>query len=332
MNSYSTLSKPQFIDRLKKRKLENLEIVATVERFLKKKRGYVFRQPRRGEPVILLVSGGMDSIVAWAYLIEKYQYRVFPLYLNRGRERRRREGFALQYFSKLFQKRYGAFYSAPKEFTFLMPIPELEKEMQDAKTYLHPKVILDSLDDDHRLAEHASQYGMSIIVPLYGIPFARYLSEHLRIKVNTIFSAVTPEDGLGVPSQTLTSLRVAMLAMCTSTGDYHWNFSSVFFEKETGNWISKPEVIRLGFKLSLPLELAWSCYQTGLLHCGNCLSCISRREQFRRSGIKDRTTYVKDLQGDRFNEAWSSFKYRIKYLLPYSWYTKILKLKHGKTT
>ena len=44
-------------------------------------------------------------------------------------------------------------------------------------------------------------------------------------------------------------------------------------------------------ELNAPLELTWSCYQEGPLHCGACGTCIERREALLLAGIDDPTEY-----------------------------------------
>ena len=41
----------------------------------------------------------------------------------------------------------------------------------------------------------------------------------------------------------------------------------------------------------MPVELTWSCYQEGPLHCGACGTCIERREALLLAGLDDPTEY-----------------------------------------
>ncbi len=57
--------------------------------------------------------------------------------------------------------------------------------------------------------------------------------------------------------------------------------------------IHKGDVIQLGVKLGVPLELTLSCMnpQRGL-HCGTCSKCRERRDAFIEAGVNDPTDYA----------------------------------------
>ncbi len=60
-----------------------------------------------------------------------------------------------------------------------------------------------------------------------------------------------------------------------------------FFEK------SKADIVGIGRSLNAPMDLSYSCYNGGEVHCGECATCIERREAFLEAGIPDLTEYVK---------------------------------------
>ncbi len=55
--------------------------------------------------------------------------------------------------------------------------------------------------------------------------------------------------------------------------------------------MKKLEVVRLALELGVPLELTWSCWREGTVHCGVCEGCAKRKEVFRTLGVKDETEY-----------------------------------------
>ncbi|MFQ5843444.1 MAG: 7-cyano-7-deazaguanine synthase QueC [Planctomycetota bacterium] len=58
--------------------------------------------------------------------------------------------------------------------------------------------------------------------------------------------------------------------------------------------LSKGEIVGLGVRLGVPLELTHSCYDPGPGggHCGACDACLLRRKGFAEAGVSDPTPYV----------------------------------------
>lgn len=55
--------------------------------------------------------------------------------------------------------------------------------------------------------------------------------------------------------------------------------------------MSKAQIADLATDLELPIELTWSCYEGGDIHCGRCGTCVERQEAFAEAHLKDPTTY-----------------------------------------
>jgi 7-cyano-7-deazaguanine synthase len=55
---------------------------------------------------------------------------------------------------------------------------------------------------------------------------------------------------------------------------------------------TKADIVRRGQELNVPMELTWSCYQGNDIHCGQCGTCVERREAFVLAGINDLTQYL----------------------------------------
>ncbi|NBT58511.1 7-cyano-7-deazaguanine synthase QueC [bacterium] len=49
--------------------------------------------------------------------------------------------------------------------------------------------------------------------------------------------------------------------------------------------LDKTEIVRHALELQLPLELFWSCYQTGALMCGVCESCMRLKRAFKKNEV-----------------------------------------------
>lgn len=289
------ITKNKFLQNIKGRKFENYNIVKLIENYLLEKRGYIFQMPKPGSPVILLLSGGLDSTIIWAILLKKYKYLVYPIFFHRGEKRYKKEWESVQYFYKLFQKQYGPNCKEPLNLTTTLPPAELEIENTDPNAF-HPMTLLETLDMKNYISPLISMGVLPYVYPFLATAYSRFLFFRHNIKIYHIFSAVLVGDGTEIPSQTFTALRSTMLDMCIATADYSWQFTSFALEKELGHYLEKWQLIKLGAQLKLPLEKTWSCYNHGTYQCGSrCLTCYSRKMEFKKAGIHDKTIYENDL-------------------------------------
>jgi len=55
---------------------------------------------------------------------------------------------------------------------------------------------------------------------------------------------------------------------------------------------TKAEIARRGHELGVDFSKTWSCYKGGDLHCGTCGTCVERREAFILSKLPDPTGYL----------------------------------------
>lgn len=55
---------------------------------------------------------------------------------------------------------------------------------------------------------------------------------------------------------------------------------------------TKGDIVRMGDNLGAPMDLSWSCYKGGAVHCGTCGTCVERREAFTDAGVADPTEYA----------------------------------------
>jgi 7-cyano-7-deazaguanine synthase len=56
--------------------------------------------------------------------------------------------------------------------------------------------------------------------------------------------------------------------------------------------MSKADIVRRGTGLGVDFARTWSCYAGGEIHCGECGTCVERREAFLLAGVPDPTRYA----------------------------------------
>jgi 7-cyano-7-deazaguanine synthase len=56
--------------------------------------------------------------------------------------------------------------------------------------------------------------------------------------------------------------------------------------------MTKGDIVRRGRALDVDYAETWSCYVGGETHCGECGTCVERREAFIVAGVSDPTTYL----------------------------------------
>jgi 7-cyano-7-deazaguanine synthase len=55
--------------------------------------------------------------------------------------------------------------------------------------------------------------------------------------------------------------------------------------------LTKAQIATEGARLGVDFARTWSCYKGGALHCGQCGTCVERREAFLHAGLADPTVY-----------------------------------------
>ncbi len=56
--------------------------------------------------------------------------------------------------------------------------------------------------------------------------------------------------------------------------------------------VRKEDIAARGHELGVDFSQTWSCYKGGNIHCGKCGTCVERREAFQIAGLEDPTEYL----------------------------------------
>jgi 7-cyano-7-deazaguanine synthase in queuosine biosynthesis len=265
------VSQAFFLKKIKEHKLENMTTINTIEHWLNKKRGFVFKMPPANTSVIISFSGGLDSTVLAALLLQKYKLILYPFYVA-DQPRSKIEIKRAKKIIKYFQKKY------PSRIMPLICYEGYTGEWAYRNT---------ELDFTNRFLVNA----VIDIRQQLSLLHSQYVFQNYGVNATTMFCGIQYHDGNFNPAQTLTGLRATLFNMCIKTNRYDWQFASLFLEKELGFLLEKTDLIKIGAALNLPLELTWSCFRSGRFHCGKCGNCYVRRESFYKAKIKDKTIY-----------------------------------------
>jgi 7-cyano-7-deazaguanine synthase len=210
----------------------------------------------------VLISAGLDSAVLAA--AEARSSRVHPIYVTAGLAWEDDERRALD-----------RLLSTPLYAT-LAPVVRLEFTVRDLYPPTHWALVgeppaFDTPDEDvyltgrnvallSKVGVYCAQHriGRIAIGPLAGNPFPDATTE--------FFAAMARALTLGLAHELVIDAPFALM--------------------------DKHEVIQLGLRLGVPLEMTLSCMNPREgLHCGQCSKCRERRDAFRDSGAPDRTAY-----------------------------------------
>ncbi len=219
------------------------------------------------ETAVILVSGGMDSLVTAA--IANQSYETVFLHVNYGQRTEQRE---LQAFNDIADY-YG------------------EKKRMTVNIEYLSQIGGSSLTDEKIEVSKANLNYNGI--PASYVPFrnANILSIAVSwaevLNAKKIFIGAVEEDSSGYPDCREVFYEAFNKAIKLGT------------KPETDITIETPiihlkkfEIVKKGKELNVPFELSWSCYKNNDKACGECDSCALRLRAFQLAGIEDPIEYV----------------------------------------
>jgi len=220
------------------------------------------------EKAIVLVSGGMDSLVTAA--IAAGFYDLAFLHLNYGQKTEKRE---LKAFNDIAE-----YYKVGENDRLVVSIEYLAKIGGSSLTDSSIEVSKSDLS--------------STEIPATYVPFrnANILSIAVSwaevIGAKKIFIGAVEEDSSGYPD-------------CREVFYEAFNKTIELGTKPDTNitvvtpiiHIKKPGIVKKGIELNAPFELSWSCYKNNDKACGECDSCVLRLRGFELAGFRDPIIY-----------------------------------------
>ena len=221
----------------------------------------------RDQIAVVLVSGGMDSLVTAAIAGAECNELAF-LHLSYGQRTEARER---------------------KAFNEIADFYKIKHRMDISLEYLSR--IGGSSLTDHSLPVSVANLESDEIPTSY-VPFrnANMLSIAVSwaevIGANAIYIGAVAEDSSGYPD-----CRPEFYAAFQKAVDIGTRPETRIEIRTPIIALSKAEIVKKGTEFGAPFQLTWSCYRNEELACGRCDSCALRLRGFRQAGITDPIEY-----------------------------------------
>lgn len=250
------------------------ERVRALDEYLLQLRGYVSRYPDNGK-VIVLFSGGLDSVVLAARLIINHGLTVFPVHIVRGQSNLQGEERSIAHYQREYSARFGDKFQAVQSLHVSVPPPEIKAALTE-------------------------------YVPLHGYPcrdnlfclFALYYAVAMRSQYGPIMTILTSAiPGGTYTHDTLSALRATTVLACNSTPDQDWVISAPNLDpllSEGAQQVTKSDLVSWGHSHRIDMQYTHTCIMRGDMHCGQCIFCGKRRHAFALANVTDNTRYAHD--------------------------------------
>lgn len=223
---------------------------------------------KSNELAVVLVSGGMDSLVTAAIANEKHKNLAF-LHLNYGQ---RTEAKELKCFHEI-----ADFYNVPQSKRKVIDMSFLKQ------------IGGSSLTDDN--IEVKKYKGETNEIPDSYVPFRNSLIISMAvswcevISGKDIYIGAVFEDSSGYPDCTPSYYRAMnnLISEGTKATDIQVVTPVIHMKKS--------DIINKAIELDAPMASSWSCYDSSDAACGVCDSCALRLKGFQETKIEDPIPY-----------------------------------------
>jgi len=266
--------------------------IADYDNLLLKRRGFCVSPFNKKEGIVLLLSGGLDSVGLWIQLLSKYNLQVFPLYLyshnlNTAPYR------AIQHYASILKSRFPDNFEPVKVWKTSVPLFIYSRLKRNLATKMNINMVLHNLTYNSEKKKHVpivpnqpSRLGMFVFS---AFEYALSLSYQRHDQISKIIYALTPEEDK-IRGSELPAIRLFSLLLCELTRDNHWEVLAPI-EKQNGFFIKKNQLVGHCEKIGIDLSRSWSCGRSDRYHCGACFNCFHRKKAFHDAGVEDKTKY-----------------------------------------
>lgn len=221
------------------------------------------------ELAVILVSGGMDSLLCAAKANEAHEKLAF-LHLNYGQKTEQRE---LKSFHAIADH-----YKVPQEYRKIIDVSFLSQIGGSSLTDSNMEVTKYSGDETGIPSSYVPFRNTHIV--------AMAVSWSEVIGAKKIYIGAVWEDSSGYPDCRPSYYEAynKLIKEGTKDGDIEIITPVIHMTKE--------EIVKASVEIKAPLINSWSCYARGDKACGICDSCALRLKGFQKAGIEDPIEYL----------------------------------------
>lgn len=217
--------------------------------------------------VIVIISGGMDSITQLYYL-KKEGYEIKALSINYGQKHKKEITFAEQHCKDL-----GVEHKI------------IDLYLSGIETLLGNDSVLMNKDKEVPTGHYEEPQMKQTVVPNRNmIMLSLATAWAISSKYNYVAYGAHAGDHAIYPDcrKEFADVLGQAIKMCD------WREIELLRPFVTK---TKADIARLGFELNVDFAKTWTCYKGKEVHCGMCATCIERREAFYLAGVQDPTNY-----------------------------------------
>ena len=257
----------------------------------------MYHQFKQGQSIILLLSGGMDSIGLWLYLLKKYHLHVYPLHiysshLNTPQYR------SIKHYESQFQHGYPTYFHPVLFYHVEKPLFTFSLLKRNYQRSIPIDILINNLSYDSSTKKHAplvSDWPLRISkISSIGVEYAMLLMSKGIKDIYTILFGIMPEDHQLADSQ-LSYLELLSQSINSALRSNRWRVRAPI-DKKNKFYISKKELTTFTNKEKISLSQTWSCNSSLSMHCGICFNCLTRKQAFQKAKIEDTTHYTRSKQ------------------------------------
>jgi 7-cyano-7-deazaguanine synthase in queuosine biosynthesis len=276
--------------------IEDKTLLESINKLLVKKRGSAIKIPPKKTAVILMLSGGIDSICLWYLLLTKYKLNVYPLHVYSKQKFKVGEKKAINYYEKIFKKKFPSLFHPTKYRKKDYGDTAKNKAVPFSKDINLVTANLGKRSEKNKTSHYLlipGDYNRTYIYLSYAFGYAQQLLEE-KVQTQTVFIGVVPEDRSLSREATLTAIRMSILKFCYVLGDWRWQIIAPIDDK-SGFFYTRDQLISFISKAGVSIKNTWSCDRRLFKHCGVCNSCTLRKISFQKHNIKESYIFTSQL-------------------------------------